>query len=87
MSTLRLLPHWTLRGYQRMISRYTPPMCRFSPTCSQYAVVALRTHGIFRGSAMAVWRILRCNPFVPGGLDPVPQACGHGPGGSDRGVQ
>ena len=63
---------WTIRGYQRMISRYTPPMCRFHPTCSNYAVQALRGHGLWRGTLLAVWRVLRCNPFNPGGLDPVP---------------
>lgn len=63
---------WTVRGYQRMISYYTPPVCRFHPTCSQYAVGAIRAHGPFRGMAMASWRIVRCNPFHPGGHDPVP---------------
>ena len=65
---------WTIRGYQHLISRYTPPMCRFHPSCSRYAVTALRRHGLLRGAALAAWRILRCNPFVPGGLDPVPPA-------------
>jgi putative membrane protein insertion efficiency factor len=47
-------------------------MCRFSPTCSEYAIVALETHGLVRGSLYAVWRILRCNPLCEGGHDPVP---------------
>ncbi len=70
---------WTVRGYQRMISRYTPPMCRFHPTCSSYAVTAMRCHGLGRGGVMALWRILRCNPFHPGGYDPVPPS--RDPGG------
>lgn len=69
---------WMVRGYQRMISRYTPPMCRFEPTCSQYAVTAFRWYGPLRGSWMATWRILRCNPFNPGGYDPVPPPHSHG---------
>lgn len=67
---------WTLRGYQKLISKYTPPMCRFQPTCSQYAVVAVQRFGAFRGSWLAAARLLRCHPFHPGGHDPVP--CAHG---------
>lgn len=63
---------WTIRGYQRLISPLTPPMCRFTPTCSQYAVEALRVHGLVRGGMMATWRLMRCHPFNPGGHDPVP---------------
>lgn len=48
--------------------------CKFLPTCSEYAAVAIATHGPLRGSAMAAWRLLRCHPFSPGGLDPVPPA-------------
>jgi putative membrane protein insertion efficiency factor len=61
-----------LRFYRRFLSPLKPPMCRFSPTCSQYAIEAIERHGIFRGSALAVWRILRCHPFCRGGHDPVP---------------
>jgi len=46
--------------------------CRFVPTCSEYAVVAISTHGPLRGVGLAAWRLLRCNPFCRGGLDPVP---------------
>ncbi|HEY4238461.1 MAG TPA: membrane protein insertion efficiency factor YidD [Kofleriaceae bacterium] len=56
------------------------PTCRFLPTCSEYAVDALRQRGIFVGGALAAWRILRCNPFFKGGLDQVPAkrgTCGH----------
>lgn len=63
---------WTIRGYQRMISRYTPPSCRFYPSCSQYTVEAFRHHGVFGGLRLGIWRILRCNPFGGHGYDPVP---------------
>ena len=61
-----------IRFYQRFISPYTPPTCRFTPSCSQYAIEAIRKHGPFKGFAMAVWRILRCNPWGGSGYDPVP---------------
>ena len=47
--------------------------CKFKPTCSEYAIQALETHGAFKGSLLTIWRILRCNPFSKGGFDPVPQ--------------
>lgn len=58
--------------YRRGISPYTPPSCRYVPTCSQYAVQAIEKYGVARGGWMAIKRILRCNPFHPGGYDPVP---------------
>jgi hypothetical protein len=61
-----------LRGYQRWISPGLPPRCRFQPTCSAYAVEALQVHGLVRGTALAVWRLLRCAPWHPGGVDFVP---------------
>ena len=61
-----------LRGYQRFISPALPPTCRFYPSCSAYAVGALQVHGVFRGSYLTVRRLLRCGPWHPGGLDPVP---------------
>jgi hypothetical protein len=61
-----------LRGYQRWISPLLPPTCRFYPSCSAYAIEALRVHGLIRGSALTVWRLLRCAPWHPGGIDPVP---------------
>ena len=61
-----------IRFYQRFISPYTPPTCRFTPSCSQYAIEAIRKHGPFKGLALAVWRILRCNPWGGSGYDPVP---------------
>ncbi len=61
-----------IRFYQRYISPLTPPTCRFTPTCSNYAIQAIRKHGPFKGLALAVWRILRCNPWGGSGYDPVP---------------
>lgn len=61
-----------IRFYRAFISPLTPPSCRFTPTCSQYAIEALRKHGPFRGLALSVWRILRCNPWGGSGYDPVP---------------
>jgi putative membrane protein insertion efficiency factor len=61
-----------LRGYKTMLSPFFPPACRYVPTCSDYAAEAIECYGAFRGSAMAIWRLLRCHPFVRGGYDPVP---------------
>ena len=57
--------------YQRVISPYTPPSCRFTPTCSEYAKQAIMKHGPVKGIGLAVWRILRCNPRGGSGYDPV----------------
>ncbi|MDE5069084.1 MAG: membrane protein insertion efficiency factor YidD [Trichodesmium sp. St11_bin5] len=61
-----------IKGYKIFISPMLPPSCRFQPTCSEYAMEAIERFGIFKGTAMAVMRILRCHPFHPGGYDPVP---------------
>ncbi|MBY6310327.1 membrane protein insertion efficiency factor YidD [Alcaligenes faecalis] len=61
-----------VRGYQLFISPLLGPRCRFYPTCSQYAIQALRTHGPFKGTWLAARRIVRCHPWHPGGHDPVP---------------
>ena len=61
-----------IRFYQKYISPLKPPTCRFTPTCSQYAIEAIRKHGPIKGFALAVWRILRCNPWGGSGYDPVP---------------
>ena len=58
--------------YQHFITPYTPPSCRFTPTCSEYARQALLIHGPVKGLLLAVWRILRCNPWGGYGYDPVP---------------
>ncbi len=72
MSFVRALATAPLRVYQRVISPFKPAMCRFSPTCSQYAIEAVEEHGVVRGSVYATWRVLRCNPLCKGGHDPVP---------------
>ena len=64
-----LLP---LRAYKRAISPLLLPACRYVPTCSEYAQEAIERHGVLKGCAMALWRLLRCHPFVAGGFDPVP---------------
>ena len=61
-----------IRFYQRRISPLFTPKCRYYPTCSQYAVEAIELHGIFKGMLLAIGRLMRCNIFFPGGVDPVP---------------
>ena len=61
-----------IRFYQRQISPLFPPCCRFTPTCSQYALEAIQVHGAAKGVFLALKRILRCNPLFTGGYDPVP---------------
>lgn len=61
-----------IRAYQLVVSPALPPACRFTPTCSQYALEAIRRHGAARGSWLAVRRLARCHPFNPGGFDAVP---------------
>lgn len=61
-------------AYRRWISPALPARCRFHPSCSAYALEALATHGALRGVGLAIWRLLRCHPFHPGGYDPVPPA-------------
>jgi putative membrane protein insertion efficiency factor len=60
-----------IRVYQRVISPALPRRCKYEPTCSAYAAEAIRTYGPLRGIVLAVWRVLRCNPFSHGGYDPV----------------
>lgn len=62
-----------IRGYQRFISRYTPPSCRYYPTCSNFGIEALRVHGAGKGLLLTAWRLLRCNPWSSGGIDHVPE--------------
>ena len=61
-----------LRGYKRFISPFLPPMCRFEPTCSVYAMNAISRYGLLKGGWLAVKRLFRCQPLNPGGWDPVP---------------
>ncbi len=69
---MRYLCVFFIRLYQKFISPLIGPHCRFTPTCSQYAVEAFLKHGFWKGSLLTIWRILRCNPFGKGGYDPVP---------------
>ena len=63
-----------IRFYRRNLSRRKRmPSCRYIPTCSQYAVIAIERYGAWKGGRMALWRLLRCNPFSKGGYDPVPE--------------
>lgn len=62
-----------VRWYQRNISAYTKPCCRFYPTCSNYALQAIEKHGAWKGGWLALFRILRCNPLFRGGVDLVPE--------------
>jgi putative membrane protein insertion efficiency factor len=60
-----------IRAYQRFISPALPRRCKYHPSCSEYAVQAIRTYGVLRGLVLAVWRLSRCNPWSHGGFDPV----------------
>jgi uncharacterized protein len=62
-----------IRLYQLLLSPFWGAQCRFHPTCSCYAMEALDKHGALKGTGLAVYRILRCNPWADGGLDPVPE--------------
>jgi len=62
-----------LRGYKRVLSPLFLPSCRYTPTCSEYALEAVDRHDAVRGSILAIWRLLRCHPFAHGGYDPVPK--------------
>lgn len=63
-----------VRWYQRVLSPRKPaPTCRFTPSCSEYAAQAIEQHGALRGGWLSAWRVVRCNPLVPGGFDPVPE--------------
>ncbi len=70
--TLRQVTVFPIRIYQWVISPILPPVCRFYPTCSAYAVEAILTHGPLKGGWFALRRILRCHPWSAGGYDPVP---------------
>ncbi len=63
---------WLVRGYQLAISPMLPPSCRFYPSCSHYAIEALQRHGPIKGLWLSLRRVGRCNPWHPGGHDPVP---------------
>jgi putative membrane protein insertion efficiency factor len=69
MSALRTLAVVPIRFYQRAVSPALPRRCKYHPTCSEYAVGALRRYGVLRGIVLALWRLLRCNPWSHGGVD------------------
>lgn len=69
---IRKILELPIKFYRKFISPLKPPCCRFNPTCSQYALDALRERGVIVGLGLTIWRILRCNPFGKGGYDPVP---------------
>lgn len=75
VSTVTRLPSIALCAmialYRRFISPFTMPSCRFTPTCSRYALDAVRRYGVLKGGWLALWRVLRCNPLCHGGYDPL----------------
>jgi putative membrane protein insertion efficiency factor len=72
MNPATILLTGAVRSYQYAVRPLLGVNCRFTPSCSDYALGALRTHGALRGSGLAAWRVLRCNPWCEGGHDPVP---------------
>ncbi|MDX1957060.1 MAG: membrane protein insertion efficiency factor YidD [Leptospiraceae bacterium] len=71
---MRYIPVLLIQFYQKFISPFLPPSCRFYPSCSEYSKQAFLQHGIFYGTYLTVHRILRCNPHFEGGFDPVPNS-------------
>lgn len=59
--------------YKKLISPLFPARCKYYPTCSEYAILSFKKHGFFKGLVLSVWRLLRCNPWSNGGIDPVPE--------------
>lgn len=74
MKLARRLLCLPIRFYRRFLSPLKPPMCRFHPTCSAYALEAIERRGVLAGTLLALWRIARCQPFAKAGYDPVPPA-------------
>ena len=72
---MRFVLKFLIRVYQVALSPLLGPNCRYYPTCSQYAIEALETHGTFKGTWLAIKRISRCHPWHEGGFDPVPGRC------------
>lgn len=81
MSIPRIIVLWSIRLYQNTLSfdhgvmrkLYPDGFCRFYPTCSEYGYGCVERHGVIKGGALTVWRVLRCNPFSAGGVDEVPR--------------
>lgn len=74
---MKILLIGLIRGYRMFISPLLPPVCRYQPTCSRYAIEAIEQHGVLKGTWLAGARICRCHPFHSGGYDPVPPAKSH----------
>ncbi len=72
MAIVKTIALALIRAYQGLLSPLLGPACRYTPTCSHYAAEAIVLHGAAKGTALAVWRLLRCHPFAQGGFDPVP---------------
>ncbi|MBZ4419061.1 membrane protein insertion efficiency factor YidD [Myxococcus sp. RHSTA-1-4] len=72
MSPLAFVISLPIRFYRKFLGPFLPKVCRFHPSCSTYAMEALEKHGGLKGSWLTLWRLLRCQPFHPGGIDPVP---------------
>jgi len=68
---MRKMMVWIIQLYQYVLSPYLKPCCRFYPTCSQYAILAIQNYGLFKGIGLACYRLLRCHPWAKGGYDPV----------------
>ncbi len=77
MSPLARLATGLVQGYRLLLSPVLPPTCRYLPSCSDYAIQALRTHGALRGGWLTARRLARCHPWCAGGLDPVPPRADH----------
>ena len=71
---LSTVSKWIIKLYQAYISPFLPKSCRYYPTCSEYALIALEQHGFVKGAWLSIKRILKCNPFSHGGFDPVPDS-------------
>ncbi|MBN1557010.1 MAG: membrane protein insertion efficiency factor YidD [Lentisphaerae bacterium] len=71
---MKMLLIGIIRAYRLVLSPWLGPCCRFTPTCSQYWIEALRTHGVLHGVGLGVLRLGKCHPWHPGGYDPVPEA-------------
>lgn len=69
MNPLQWVATVLIRGYQLLISPLLPSSCKYYPSCSAYAIEAVRVQGFFKGTSLAVWRVLRCNPYSRGGVD------------------
>lgn len=72
-NTMKRILILLIKFYKAAISPHLPKNCKYEPTCSQYGIEAIERFGVLKGTALTVWRILRCNPFSRGGYDPVPE--------------